>query len=107
MPPIIEAAILCSTKSHFIPAAQNQFAKASQKRLAIVRTFSATKVGASQRTTRRLNLRTSLLPRSACATKTPANLPQAPGYDVERGSRMRSNLLIRPREIGAAEGLAL
>lgn len=48
-----------------------------------------------------LNSRTSLLPRSASATKTPANLPQAPGCGVERGSGMRSNLLITAHENGA------
>jgi hypothetical protein len=31
---------------------------------------------------------------STFATKTPANLPQAPGYGVERVSEMRSNFLI-------------
>jgi hypothetical protein len=57
----------------------------------IVRTCSATRMGASQRTTLRLNLRTLSLARSASATKTPANLAQAPGYGVERVREMGSN----------------
>lgn len=50
-----------------------------------------------RRTTRRRSLRTSSPPQRPSATRTPANLPQAPGYDVERASEMRGNFLIEER----------